>query len=104
MELARNVAMDQAVTISENVLAAPLFQLAFGLDPLLLLGLPLVVFGLCRAGVLGLVDARVGGRRDGAPAVLPGVGQPGPRRRVRADPAAAGGRRHPADRPGTLRD
>ena len=27
--------------------------LCFGLDPLLLLGLPLVVFGLCRAGVLG---------------------------------------------------
>jgi hypothetical protein len=53
MELARNVAMDQAVTVSENVLSAPLFQLAFGLDPLLLLGLPLVVFGLCRAGVLG---------------------------------------------------
>jgi hypothetical protein len=53
MELARTVAMDQAVTVSENVLSAPLFQLAFGLDPLLLLGLPLVVFGLCRAGVLG---------------------------------------------------
>jgi hypothetical protein len=53
MELARSVAMDQAVTVSENVLSAPLFQLAFGLDPLLLLGLPLVVFGLCRAGVLG---------------------------------------------------
>ena len=44
---------DEAVTISEKVLAAPLQQLCFGLDPLLLLGLPLVVFGLCRAGVLG---------------------------------------------------
>ena len=53
MELARTVPMDQAVTVSENVLSAPLFQLAFGLDPLLLLGLPLVVLGLCRAGVLG---------------------------------------------------
>ena len=41
------------MTISENVLGAPLLQLRFGLDPLLLLGLPLVVFGLCRAGVLG---------------------------------------------------
>ena len=53
MELARSVAMDQAVTVSENVLSAPLLQLCFGLDPLLLLGLPLVVFGLARAGVLG---------------------------------------------------
>jgi hypothetical protein len=53
MELARNLPVDQAVTISENVLGAPLLQLCFGLDPLLLLGLPLVVFGLCRAGVLG---------------------------------------------------
>ena len=53
MELARNLPIDQAVTISENVLGAPLLQLCFGLDPLLLLGLPLVVFGLCRAGVLG---------------------------------------------------
>ena len=53
MELARTLPIDQAVTISEKVLAAPLQQLCFGLDPLLLLGLPLVVFGLCRAGVLG---------------------------------------------------
>jgi hypothetical protein len=53
MELARNLPIDEAVTISEKVLAAPLQQLCFGLDPLLLLGLPLVVFGLCRAGVLG---------------------------------------------------
>lgn len=53
MELARNLPIDQAVTISEKVLGAPLLQLCFGLDPLLLLGLPLVVFGLCRAGVLG---------------------------------------------------
>ena len=53
MELARNLPMDQAVSVSEKVLGAPLLQLAFGLDPLLLLGLPLVVFGLCRAGVLG---------------------------------------------------
>jgi hypothetical protein len=45
--------MEQAVTISENVLSAPLHQLCFGLDPLPLLGLPLTVFGLCRAGVLG---------------------------------------------------
>ena len=41
--------MEQAVTISENVLSAPLHQLCFGLDPLLLLGLPVTVFGLCRA-------------------------------------------------------
>jgi hypothetical protein len=53
MELARVVPMDQAVTVSENVLGAPLLQLSFGLDPLLILALPLVVFGLCRAGVLG---------------------------------------------------
>ncbi len=53
MELARNLTTDQAVSISEKVLGAPLLQLCFGLDPLLLLGLPLVVFGLCRAGVLG---------------------------------------------------
>ena len=53
MELARTLPIGQAVTISENVLGAPLLQLCFGLDPLLLLGLPLVVFGLCRAGVLG---------------------------------------------------
>ena len=53
MELARNLPMDQAVAVSEKVLAAPLQQLCFGLDPLLMLGLPLVVFGLCRAGVLG---------------------------------------------------
>jgi hypothetical protein len=53
MELARNLPTEQAVSISEKVLGAPLLQLCFGLDPLLLLGLPLVVFGLCRAGVLG---------------------------------------------------
>lgn len=53
MELARNLPVDQAVTISEKVLGSPLQQLCFGLDPLLLLGLPLLVFGLCRAGVLG---------------------------------------------------
>jgi hypothetical protein len=53
MELARSLPTDEAVSISEKVLGAPLLQLCFGLDPLLLLGLPLVVFGLCRAGVLG---------------------------------------------------
>ena len=53
MELARNLPIGQAVTISEKVLGSPLQQLCFGLDPLLLLGLPLLVFGLCRAGVLG---------------------------------------------------
>jgi hypothetical protein len=53
MELARTLPVDQAVTISENVLGSPLQQLCFGLDPLLLLGLPLLAFGLCRAGVLG---------------------------------------------------
>jgi hypothetical protein len=47
--LARTLPMEQAVTISENVLSAPLHQLCFGLDPLLLLGLPVTVFGLCRA-------------------------------------------------------
>lgn len=52
MELARTVPMDQAVSVSEKVLGAPLQQLCFGLDPLLMIGLPLVVFGLCRAGVL----------------------------------------------------
>jgi len=53
MELARNLPLDRAVTVSEKVLSSPLQQLCFGLDPLLLLGLPLLVFGLCRAGVLG---------------------------------------------------
>lgn len=52
MELARELPIDQAVTISERVLSAPLQQLCFGLDPLLMLGLPLVVLGLWRAGVL----------------------------------------------------
>jgi hypothetical protein len=58
MELARNLPMDQAVTVSEKVLSAPLLQLSFGLDPLLLLGLPLLVFGLCRGGVLGWAGGR----------------------------------------------
>ncbi|SDE89552.1 hypothetical protein SAMN05660485_02032 [Blastococcus fimeti] len=53
MEMARELPIDQAVMISERVLSAPLQQLCFGLDPLLMLGLPVVVFGLCRAGVLG---------------------------------------------------
>jgi hypothetical protein len=53
MELAQFVPMDQAVKVSEAVLSAPLQQLAFGLDPLLALALPLIAFGLCRAGVLG---------------------------------------------------
>src|SRR5690349_8140991 len=35
MELARTLPIDQAVTVSEKVLAAPLQQLCFGLDPLL---------------------------------------------------------------------
>jgi hypothetical protein len=53
MEMARALPIDQAVVISERVLSAPLQQLCFGLDPLLALGLPVAVFGLCRAGVLG---------------------------------------------------
>ena len=53
MEIARAVPSGTAVAISEKVLSAPLEQLCFGLDPLLMLGLPLLVFGLCRAGVLG---------------------------------------------------
>ncbi|MGY1709255.1 hypothetical protein ACI8AC_07050 [Geodermatophilus sp. SYSU D00758] len=53
MELARALPVEQAVAISERVTSAPLQQLCFGLDPLLALGLPLVVLGLCRAGVLG---------------------------------------------------
>lgn len=53
MEIARTVPIGQAVQISEGVLGAPLQQLCFGLDPLLALGLPLLAFGLCRAGVLG---------------------------------------------------
>jgi hypothetical protein len=53
MELARIVPMDQAVKVSEAVLSAPLQQLSFGLDPLLALALPLIAFGLARAGVLG---------------------------------------------------
>ncbi|MGY2081547.1 hypothetical protein [Modestobacter sp. SYSU DS0657] len=53
MEMARALPLDQAVGISERVLSAPLQQLSFGLAPLLALGLPLLVLGLCRAGVLG---------------------------------------------------
>jgi hypothetical protein len=53
MEIARAVPTATAVQISERVLSAPLQQLCFGLDPLLALGLPLVLLGLCRAGVLG---------------------------------------------------
>jgi hypothetical protein len=53
MELDRQLPLDQAVRVSESVLGAPLQQLCFGLDPLLALGLPLLAFGLCRAGVLG---------------------------------------------------
>ncbi len=53
MELARQLTPEQAVGVSEAVLSAPLQQLCFGLSPLLALALPLVVFGLCRAGVLG---------------------------------------------------
>ena len=65
----------------------------FGLDPLLVLGLPLMAFGLCRAGVLGwwALGAVIAGT------VLlpfsPGAGQPRARGRVPADPAAAGGGR-----------
>jgi hypothetical protein len=66
--------MEQAVTISENVLSAPLHQLCFGLDPLLLLGLPLPVVGLCRARRARLVGAGVGGRRHGSAALLPAQG------------------------------
>jgi len=39
--------------VSEKVLGSPLEQLCSGLDPLLLPGLPLVIFGQCRAGGLG---------------------------------------------------
>jgi hypothetical protein len=53
MEITRAVPIDTAVSISEQVLGSPLQNLCFGLDPLLALGLPLAVFGLCRAGVLG---------------------------------------------------
>jgi hypothetical protein len=53
MEITRAVPIDTAVSISEKVLSSPLQQVCFGLDPLLVLGLPLMVFGLCRAGVLG---------------------------------------------------
>jgi hypothetical protein len=53
MEMARALPIEQAVAISERVLSAPLQQLSFGLAPLLALGLPLLVLGLCRAGALG---------------------------------------------------
>jgi hypothetical protein len=53
MEMARALTIEQAVAISERVLSAPLQQLSFGLAPLLAPGLPLLVFGLCRAGALG---------------------------------------------------
>jgi len=53
MEMARALPIEQAVAISERVLSAPLQQLSFGLAPLLAPGLPLLVFGLCRAGALG---------------------------------------------------
>jgi hypothetical protein len=53
LEIARAVPIGTAVSISEQVLGSPLQNLCFGLDPLLMIGLPLVVLGLCRAGVLG---------------------------------------------------
>ncbi|GAA2362920.1 hypothetical protein [Dactylosporangium salmoneum] len=53
MELGRNLPVDQAVAISDKVLAHPAQQLAFTPGPLVSLALVLTFVGLARAGVVG---------------------------------------------------
>ncbi|MFG2039900.1 hypothetical protein [Dactylosporangium sp. NPDC048998] len=53
MELGRNLPVEQAVAISDKVLAHPAQQLAFSPGPLVSLALLLTFAGLSRAGVVG---------------------------------------------------
>ncbi|MET7397482.1 hypothetical protein ABZS66_28740 [Dactylosporangium sp. NPDC005572] len=53
MEIGRNLPADQAVALSDKVLAHPAQQLAFSPGPLVSLALLLTFAGLARAGVLG---------------------------------------------------
>ncbi|WP_248959698.1 hypothetical protein [Sphaerisporangium perillae] len=53
MEIARNLPIDQAVALSDKVLAHPAQQLAFNPGPLVSLALLITFVGLARAGVLG---------------------------------------------------
>ncbi|MDG6108484.1 hypothetical protein Daura_14895 [Dactylosporangium aurantiacum] len=53
MEIGRNLPVEQAVALSDKVLAHPAQQLAFSPGPLVSLALLLTFAGLARAGVLG---------------------------------------------------
>ncbi|GAA1525831.1 hypothetical protein GCM10009827_048230 [Dactylosporangium maewongense] len=53
MEIGRNLPVEQAVALSDKVLAHPAQQLAFSPGPLVSLALLLTFVGLARAGVIG---------------------------------------------------
>ncbi|MFC4997581.1 hypothetical protein ACFPIJ_07070 [Dactylosporangium cerinum] len=53
MEIGRNLPVEQAVSLSDKVLAHPAQQLAFSPGPLVSLALLLTFAGLARAGVIG---------------------------------------------------
>ncbi len=53
LELGRTLDVDEAASISDAVLGHPLFQLSFGIAPLIAVGLLTAAIGLVRAGVLG---------------------------------------------------
>lgn len=53
LELGRSLDLDEAAGISDAVLGHGLFQLAFGIAPLISLGLLVAFAGLARAGVVG---------------------------------------------------
>jgi hypothetical protein len=53
MEMGRQLPLEQAASISDQVLAYPMQQLCFGTGPLIVLGMLAAFGGLARAGVLG---------------------------------------------------
>ncbi|WP_394553184.1 hypothetical protein ACDF64_02310 [Agromyces sp. MMS24-JH15] len=53
LELGRALALDDAAAVSDAVYSHPMFQLSFGIAPLISLGLLVAVVGLVRAGVIG---------------------------------------------------
>lgn len=53
LELGRSLELADAADVSDAVLGHPLFQLSFGIAPLISLGLIVAAIGLVRAGVLG---------------------------------------------------
>lgn len=53
LELGRALELGEAAAISDQVLGHPLFQLSFGIAPLISLGLLVAFIGLIRAGVIG---------------------------------------------------